>query len=87
MANDYQALGDQAMALKQYKLALDSQPDNVEIIYNVACCLSQAGNKSESLEYFKKILTLLDKTAEIDNRSKGVYRAECLVSMAIASEN
>ena len=39
LGNDYEALGDKERALQEYKLALQEEPDNYELVYNVGCCL------------------------------------------------
>lgn len=45
-------MGDKEKALEQYQLALTSEPDNYEIIYNIGCCLHAEGNHEESNKYF-----------------------------------
>jgi tetratricopeptide (TPR) repeat protein len=52
LGNDYEALGDLSKALKQYKIALKSQPDSYEAHFNVGCCFYEEGSFGEAMGYF-----------------------------------
>ena len=57
LAMDYQAQGENALAIREYKKVLDQQPDNPSVLNNLAWSLHEQGDK-QALDYAQKAYDL-----------------------------
>ena len=52
------------LAEKDYKTALEKEPENVDATYGLALTLKASGASSRALEFFEKSLTLLESITD-----------------------
>lgn len=86
LGEGFEETGNLSKALEEYKRAVEIEPDNYTLAYNMGCCLYENGNCAEAAQYFQNILGRLDKDASFNPETKELYRTDCMILLALAEE-
>ena len=84
LGEGFEETGNLGKALEEYKRAVEIEPDNYTLAYNMGCCLYENGNCAEAAQYFQSILGRLDKEGSFNPETKELYRTDCMILLALA---
>lgn len=78
-ANDAYRQGNYGEAISLYKKAIDADPDNAKLYFNLASALAKEGNAEEAIQMFERFKTMTD---DIERQAMADYNIGNILSNA-----